>query len=57
MTIATWQVDRWERMEEIAQSVAPDETISLTVGERIIEARITGTRPAPKPTVHMLTPE
>ena len=43
-----WNVNRWERLEEIAQSVAPDETLSLLVGDRIIEARITGTRPAPK---------
>ena len=61
-----WKVDRWQRLEEIAQIVAPDETLSLLVGDRIIEARITGTRPAPKANpdvnpfpyqVHMLTPE
>jgi hypothetical protein len=60
-----WNCDRWERLEEIAQSVAPDETLSLLVGDRIIEARVTGTRPAPKDyhtwadgyQVHALTPE
>ena len=57
MATVEWNVDRWARLEEIAQSVAPDETLSLLVGDRIIEARVTGTRPAPQPAVNMLTPE
>jgi hypothetical protein len=54
-----WHVDRWERLEEIAEAVDKGETISFLVGNRMIECEIKsiGLGQSSRPPVHMLTPE
>ena len=57
MAAKDWNADRWDRLEEIAQSVSEGQTIGLLVGDRILEVVVKHVIPAPQPKVHALTPE